>query len=250
MNSAHNGQLVVPLSQSIFRFAAVIGRSFDFDLLEVSTKMKPETLLDSVDQAARVGLIRSSIDYAEARLEFSHELIRQVVLALLSAARRPRLHLEVGEAIERLYSDAVEDHYAELAHHYEQTVNTAKAVHYLYLAACQALERSAHVEAIELLSTGLERLKMLTDSLERDRTELKLQLAIGTVAVALRGFSAPEVENAYSRAVTLSHRLDDRPRRALEISRGCSTCRASATSRARCSQKSTAGSAKASTPPI
>jgi hypothetical protein len=79
-------------------------------LLEVSTKMKPETLRDSVDQAARVGLIRSSIDYAEARLEFSHELIRQVVLARLSAARRPRLHLEVGEAIERLYSDAVEDH--------------------------------------------------------------------------------------------------------------------------------------------
>ena len=191
--------------------AAVIGRSFAFELLEASTKLEPETLLDSVDEAGRVGLIRSSTEYADARIEFSHELIRQVVLAQLSAARRRRLHLQVGEAIERLYSDSVEDHYAELAHHYEQTADTAKAVHYLCLAGYQALQRSAHVEAIALLSSGLERLKTLADFFERDRIELKLQLAIGSVTIALKGFSVPEVENAYSRAVTLCRRLDDRP---------------------------------------
>jgi predicted ATPase len=96
--------------------------------------MEPETLLDSVDEAVRVGVVRSSKNYAEERLEFSHELIRQVVLAQLSAGRRRRLHLEVGEAIERLYSDVIEDRYAELAHHYEQTVDNAKAVHYLSLS--------------------------------------------------------------------------------------------------------------------
>ena len=78
-------------------------------------------------------------------------------------------------------------------------------------AGYQALQRSAHVEAIALLSSGLERLKTLADFFERDRIELKLQLAIGSVTIALKGFSVPEVENAYSRAVTLCRRLDDRP---------------------------------------
>jgi predicted ATPase len=173
--------------------AAVIGRSFTFELLEASTRMEPETLLDSVDEAVRVGVVRSSKNYAEERLEFSHELIRQVVLAQLSAGRRRRLHLEVGEAIERLYSDVIEDRYAELAHHYEQTVDNAKAVNYLYLAGRQALERSAEPEAIAFLSAGLERLKTLAESPERDRIELKIQLTIGTVAIALQGFLLPKL---------------------------------------------------------
>ncbi|HYL57413.1 MAG TPA: AAA family ATPase, partial [Candidatus Acidoferrales bacterium] len=80
--------------------AAVIGRSFTFDLLAAATHMGAEALLDCVEEAERAGLIVATLEYPEARFRFSHELIRQAVVSELSAPRRQRLHLDVADAIE------------------------------------------------------------------------------------------------------------------------------------------------------
>jgi predicted ATPase len=91
-------------TQKVLGAAAVIGRSFTFELLEASTRADADSLLDCLDEAERTGLISSTLQYPEARFKFAHELIRQAVLAGLSAALRQRLHLNVADAIERLYS--------------------------------------------------------------------------------------------------------------------------------------------------
>jgi tetratricopeptide (TPR) repeat protein len=180
-------------------------------LLEAATALTAADLLDHLDEGTRLGLIRSSTEYSDARTEFSHELTRQVVLGQLSAARRERLHLEVANAIERIRADSLEDHYAELAGHFSQTSDTAKAAHYLCLAGRRALESSAHTQATALLNSALDRLRTLPESPERDRTELTAQIAVGDLTIALKGYGVPEVENAYRRAIELCRRLDDRP---------------------------------------
>ena len=199
-------------TRKILALAAVIGRSFSFELLEAATSTKADALLDCLDEAHRVGLIRSSTQCPEARFEFSHELIRQAILTRLSVARHRRLHLEAAQTIERIYSNTLEDRYAELAHHYSQTSNTWKAVVYLHLAGQQALRRSAHTEAIELLTLGLNLLGGLPDTLERDRQELELQTALLPQLVAARGDASLEVGTACGRAVELCHRVADVPR--------------------------------------
>jgi DNA-binding winged helix-turn-helix (wHTH) protein len=191
--------------------AAVIGRSFKLDLLEAATGVKAVELLEDLDETTRLGLVRSSTEYADARTEFSHELIRQVVLSQLSAARRERLHLEIAYAIERIRAHSLEDHYAELASHFAQTSETAKAAHYLCLAGRRALQSSAHTEATALLNSALDRLRTLPESPERDRTELKAQIAVGDLTIALKGYGVADVELAYGSAAELSRRLDDRP---------------------------------------
>jgi len=196
-------------TRKILAVAAVIGRSFIYELIEAATGAKADALLDCLDEAQSVGLIRPSTEYPEARFEFSHELIRQAILTQLSVARRRRLHLEVAEAIERSYSSSLEDHHTELAHHYAQTANTGKAVTYFHLAGQQALKRSAHSEAIRLLSAGLELVKGLPDTPERDRQELALQTALLPQLVAAKGDASPEVGTACARAVELSQRLSD-----------------------------------------
>jgi predicted ATPase/DNA-binding winged helix-turn-helix (wHTH) protein len=131
----HNVRLVVgrrfarlaEATRRVLGAAAVIGRSFKLDLLEATTGVKAAVLLDDLDEATGLGLVRSSTEYADERTEFSHELIRQVVLGQLSAARRERLHLETANAIERVYANSLEDHYAELAGHFGQTSETARA---------------------------------------------------------------------------------------------------------------------------
>jgi len=91
-------------------------------------------------------------------------LIRQAVVSDLSSARRQRLHLDVADAIERRYPDALEDHAEDLAHHLWQAGSAAEAartIRCLAKAANQAITRSAGLEAIAYLSKGLDRLRSL-----------------------------------------------------------------------------------------
>ena len=61
----------------------------------------------------------------------------------LLAERRKLLHEPTAQAIEDVYSQRLEDHYADLAHHYRSSNNAAKALEYLRLAGEQAVDRGA-----------------------------------------------------------------------------------------------------------
>src|SRR5262249_5128395 len=129
-------------TNEILAIAAVIGRSFSYELLEAASGVPTELLLDCLDEAERVGLIQWTSELTRTSTEVSHQLIRQVILSRLSASRRQRIHLDVAAAIERIYFDSLEDHYAALAQHYAS--DSRKAARYLYLAGQQAMQRSAH----------------------------------------------------------------------------------------------------------
>ena len=101
--------------------------------------------------------------------------------------------------------------WTELAHHYNRSDNLTKAVEYLGRAGQQALQRSAYTDAISGLSAGIDLLQKLPDSPECIQREVRLQLALGPAFMAVRGFAAPEVERAYTRARELCERLGDPP---------------------------------------
>ena len=88
-------------TQKILGSAAVIGRHFSFKVLQAA--VGSDGLLDCIDEAEKAGLIFSSATTPDASFEFSHELIRQVVLCNQSAARRQQLHLQVAGAVEHFY---------------------------------------------------------------------------------------------------------------------------------------------------
>ena len=148
---------------------AAIGRSFSFEVLQAASGTEADSLLESVAEAEKAGLIFSSANSGKARFEFSHELIRQSVLGSMSAALRERLHLQVAQGIEQVYSDVVDDHVTELAYHYARSANVRKAVLYQRLAGAQAARRFAHGEAAAHLRSALEAIKSLPDSPQRSR---------------------------------------------------------------------------------
>jgi DNA-binding winged helix-turn-helix (wHTH) protein/predicted ATPase len=198
------------LTQKVLATAAVIGRSFSLETLQASSEADADTILECVEEAEKAGLVFSIAENSRARFEFSHELTRQAVLAGLSAARRQKLHLEVADALERSCSESsIDDHVAELAHHYAHSTNTWQAVKYLHLAGEQAAACYATVEAVRHYSTALKLLGELPETPERDRRELALQLAIGPLLMAVRGWAAPEVERAYARGRKLCDQLGE-----------------------------------------
>jgi DNA-binding winged helix-turn-helix (wHTH) protein/tetratricopeptide (TPR) repeat protein len=196
-------------TRSCMTTMAAIGRSFSFEVLQAASGTGADSLLESVVEAERAGLIFSSANNGKAHFEFSHELTRQAVLGSLSAALRERLHLQVAQAIEQVYCDVLEDHVSELAYHYSRSANVRKAVLYQRLAGAQAARRFAHGEAAAHLRSALEAIKSLPDSPQRSREELDLLVMLGPVVMALSGMGAAEPRAVYQRARELCRILDD-----------------------------------------
>src|SRR5260370_5696346 len=203
-------------TMAILNFAAVIGRSFTFELLEAATGEDAEQLLDRVEEGERTGLISSTLDHPASRFRFPHELVRQAVVEGLSPPGRQRIHLRVANAIERLHADALESHANDLAHHLLQAGAAAtdprRTVRFLAMAAKREISQSAYESAIRDLQNAFELLKQLPHSKERDNRELDLLFDYGLALLAARGWHVPERESTYLRAHKLCLELGGDPR--------------------------------------
>jgi class 3 adenylate cyclase/tetratricopeptide (TPR) repeat protein len=189
--------------------AAVIGRSFTFALLEASTKADADPLLDSLEESEGAGLVSSSLEHLEALFQFSHELIRQVVLDDLSGARRQRFHLKVADAIERIYDPSMEDKINDLAYHLwnaGSAADPARTIKCLAGAARQAYAQSAYETALSHLSNAMERLHELAPSPERDEQELTLHLEYLRAVRLTNRWTTTEAGVIYTRARELCDR--------------------------------------------
>jgi predicted ATPase len=138
-------------------------------------------------------------------------LYQEVLYDRVLGARRARLHRRIGERGEEGYGERAREIAVELAVHFERGRDYRQAVRYLEQAGENTLQRSAHVEAIRHLIKALELLKTLPDTPERTRQELTLQTALGVPLVATKGYAAPEVGEAYTRARELCQQVEETP---------------------------------------
>ena len=190
--------------------AAVIGRSFTFGMLEASTGATSDDLLDAVEEAEESGLISSRLEYPEARFHFSHELVRQAVLAELSAPRTQRINLQIADAIERASASGLEGKINDLAHHLWQAGAAAepeRTINYLSIAAVHARAQSAYEAALSHLQNALELLNRLAAGTERDRKELEIYLQYLTMLSFTNRFTTTRAGRAHARAKELCERL-------------------------------------------
>jgi DNA-binding winged helix-turn-helix (wHTH) protein/tetratricopeptide (TPR) repeat protein len=135
---------------------------------------------------------------------FRHALYQTVLYERIGAARRARIHLAVGLGLERAWRDRAREVAAELAEHFERARDVVRAVHHHVNAAARSLERSAPQQALARLQGALPLLASWPDGPERARAELTLRAQLAEAATLTRGYAAPEVQDAWSRVLTLA----------------------------------------------
>lgn len=86
---------------------------------------------------------------------FTHALYQHALLQRVTAVRRFRCHLRIGEQLESAYQTRLGEIAAERAVHFEQGKDYQRAICYLQQAAEQAVRRYAHREARQYLSRAL-----------------------------------------------------------------------------------------------
>ena len=200
----------LPASEkALLQTLAVIGKDFPLNLVRHITA-SPDDRLEPMLKGLQAGeFIYEQPALGEEEYTFKHALTQEVAYNSVLMERRRLLHERAGEAIEALFKDRIDDHLAELAHHYSRTANTRKAVDYLSRAGSQAAARSAHSEAVTRLSSALEFLKHLPDDAERARQELSVQSVLVRSLAAVKGFAAAELEPLYARARELCAQIYD-----------------------------------------
>jgi len=200
-----------PEQKELLQTLAVLGKEFALSLVRAVTGRGDEDLNRLLGELQLAEFIYEQPAAGDVEYTFKHALTQEVAYHSVLSKRRKRLHERAGAALEALGAGRVQDHLMELARHYSRTDNAAKAVEYLRLAGIQAAERGAHEEAIAQLSRGLERVQELPEGAERGQHELLLQLALGPALRTTKGFTAPEVENAYGRAAEICTRVGEGP---------------------------------------
>ncbi|HMN30316.1 MAG TPA: AAA family ATPase, partial [Caldilineaceae bacterium] len=142
-----------------------------------------------------------------SRYRFRHNLFQQYLYQSLGSAERTYLHEAIAKMLESLYGEQTEQVAAQLAHHFAAAEIIDKAVDYLFQAGEKARFLSANSEAIKHFRYGLALLATLPDTPERAERELALQVPLGSVLSAVRGYAATEVGETFNRAYTLCQQL-------------------------------------------
>src|SRR4051812_36993067 len=174
-------QRLSPTARDALTVAAVVGRVFAPDLVGSVGRADPDQLADAIDEAERARLVVPTRQ--DGALAFSHELIRQTLLADVSTLKRERLHLRAADAIERTFADDLEAHAGDLTHHLSlagRYADPARLVRYLSIAGQRASDAAAFGDAV----TQFEHAVALVPAADREtRAELLERLAMALRSV-------------------------------------------------------------------
>ena len=163
-----------PHVRNLATVAAVIGREFDFALLQRAGGLGERETAEAIEELVR----RHVLHGVGERLSFTHDWIRRTEYDGLLAPTRQVLHGVVARAVEELYAGRLEEVYDVLAFHYALTEHAGKAIDYLTRLAEQAARAYAHTDALTALDAALACVARLApEHRERARIELLVRKA-------------------------------------------------------------------------
>ncbi|MDQ5852805.1 MAG: tetratricopeptide repeat protein, partial [Chloroflexota bacterium] len=162
-------------AQELLSIAAVAGRRVLRRVLYALARQPDERMLVALDTLTASALL---VEEEEHSYRFSHDLVREVVEAGLSLARRANLHGRIGATLEALFpatqQGTSDEHLDELAYHFAGSEETDKALLYLERAGDAARKRFAYAAAEGYYRELVGRLEQLQRMGESGRIGVKL----------------------------------------------------------------------------
>jgi predicted ATPase/class 3 adenylate cyclase len=199
----------LPMVREVAQLGAVLGREFAYEMLRGLAAVEETTLRDRLGQLVGAELLYQRGRPPRAKYIFKHALIQDAAYASLLKRTRQQYHKQIAQMLEEEFPDTVKAEPELVAHHYTEAGLNEQAVGYWHQAGKRATQRSANVEAINHLTKGLEVLMTLPDTFKRSRQELDLQITLGPVLMAVKGFASLDTERAYARARELCQQVGE-----------------------------------------
>jgi len=157
----------------IMQVASVIGTEFAFRILQAITGMREE-LKSHLLNLQGLEFIYEKRLFPEIEYIFKHALTQEVAYNSLLLKRRNEIHGKIGQAIERIYAERLEEFYEMLAYHYARSENKDKAVEYL----SRANQKAAGVNALQEAKAYFDEAVKILDTLPQSELNQKRRISL------------------------------------------------------------------------
>jgi predicted ATPase len=187
-------------AKEVAQIGAVIGREFPHALIAaVANKGEPE-LRSALDRLIDAGLLFRQGVAPHATYLFKHALVQDAAYGTLLREPRRALHARIAETLESQFAEIAERQPELLARHCTEAGLIENALGLWGKAGERSLARSALIEAAEQLTRALAQITALPATPALRREEIKIQVALTTPLIHIKGFTAPETKAAVERA--------------------------------------------------
>src|SRR5262249_33807724 len=142
--------------KAVAQLGATLGRDFTYDLLQAVAPWDAATMQHGLQQLVAAELLYQRGGPPQATYTFKHALIQDAAYQSLLRSTRQQYHQRIAQVLEERFPTIVATQPELVAQHYTAAGLPALALVYWHRAGQRAHERSAYMEAIQYLRTGLE----------------------------------------------------------------------------------------------
>ena len=178
--------------KEVAQLGSVLGRAFSYSLLSSISGQPEEELQKLLAGLNESGLVFAEKVSNETTYTFKHALVQEAAYGSLLKSRRRELHRSVAKALNEKFSDLIKQRPELVAHHLTEAGDAEKAIEAWQTAAEHATARAALVEANQHYNKALHILKSLPDTPDRAQLELPIQISLGHIVSATKGFGSTE----------------------------------------------------------
>ena len=173
--------------------ASVIGREFAFRILQTIIQMR-EDIKTNLLNLQGLEFIYEKRLFPELEYIFKHALTQEVAYNSLLQKRRKEIHEQIGQAIEQIYAERLEEFYEILAYHATAAGQKERALRYLIQASERAHRAASYREEATLLMRAITIAEESGD--KHVLPDLRARCGRAYAAIGLWGKAMPELEEA------------------------------------------------------
>jgi tetratricopeptide (TPR) repeat protein len=165
-------------AKEVLQTGSAIEREFSYELIKRIMELNEKELLSHLSVLKESELLYERGIYPETTYIFKHALTRDVVYESILTEKKKNLHKKIGDAVEELYTDRIEEQYELLAYHYALSGHWEKAVHFGRCAAEKARKLTQFQQAVTLYEETAEWLLKLPENNIRQERLVDIRLEI------------------------------------------------------------------------
>jgi class 3 adenylate cyclase/tetratricopeptide (TPR) repeat protein len=186
--------------------ASVIGRDFAFSILKTITSMR-EDLKSYLLNLQGLEFIYEKRLFPELEYIFKHALIQEVAYNSLLQNRRKEIHEKIGNAIETIYADRIEEFYEVLSYHYIKSENYEKGAFFSRRSATKSAKDASFSEAISYAMKNVSCVEKLGDDKSPEKIiDARSLLAAIYLRINLHPQANEAITPIIDRAIKLSYK--------------------------------------------
>jgi len=193
------------------QLAAVFGRDFTADMLQVISGLDFETLTEHLNILVNESVLVVKGKLPNIQFSFKQALMQEKAYQLLLISKRQQYHLMIAEALDRNYPAYSKANPDLVAQHYTLGEKFIPAIDYWYKAGVSSLSRSAFEEAIAFFNRGRALIPQIQSVRQKNALELLLLSGLAPALLTTKGYTDESVGPAFERAYQLVNHVKNLP---------------------------------------